>query len=56
MRVIKTVIDIKGNKRFKKNGSTSVAVSQAGDVDPLMSNNDPFDAKKAKDDFRKRTQ
>lgn len=53
LRVIKTVIDIKGAKRFKKNGHASVAASQKGDLDPLMSSNEPFDAVKAKEDFRR---
>ena len=55
MRVIKTVIDIKGAKRFKKNGHASVAVSSKGDLDPFMSSNEPFDAVKAKADFRKKS-
>lgn len=53
LRVIKTVIDIKGAKRFKKNGHASVAVSQKSDFDQLMSSNEPFDAVKAKEDFRR---
>ena len=54
MRVIKTVLDIKGAKRFKKNGAASVAVSVNDKVDPFSSG--AFDPAKAKDDFRKMTQ
>ena len=51
---MKTVIDIKGAKRFKKNsGSNSIAASNV--VDTLDISNG-FDAAKAKDDFRKMTQ
>jgi len=53
LRVLKTVIDIKGAKRFKKNnGANSIAASQIGEA---MSSNG-FDAVKAKEDFRRMTQ
>jgi hypothetical protein len=37
LRVIKTVLDIKGAKRFKKNGAGSVAVSVNENADPFSS-------------------
>ena len=54
MRVLKTVIDIKGAKRFKKNNtSNSIALSQAANT---IDASNGFDAKKAKEDFRRMTQ
>jgi|TARA_B110001450_G_C17599990_1_gene472557 hypothetical protein len=54
LRVLKTVIDIKGAKRFKKNnGANSIAASQLGDT---LNSSNGFDAVKAKEDFRRMTQ
>ena len=48
---MKTVIDIKGAKRFKKNpGQNSIALSNAGDT---INSSDGFDVAKVKEDFRK---
>ena len=50
---MKTVIDIKGAKRFKKNtGQNSIALSNAGDT---INSSNGFDAVKAKEEFRKQT-
>ena len=53
MRVIKTVLDIRGEKRFKKNGAAGVNKKDE-DIDKLSVAN--FDSEKAHEIFRKMTQ
>lgn len=53
MRVIKTVLDIRGEKRFKKNGNVNHA-KEDEEIDGLSVKN--FDSNKAHEIFRKMTQ
>ena len=53
MRVIKTVLDIRGEKRFKKTQDAGASKDQA-DIDVLSVKN--FNATQAHDVFRKMTQ
>ena len=58
LRVIKTVIDIKGAKKFKKNGAVAAGNETAAvTIDQLdaISGGGAFDSKAAKETFRKMT-
>jgi hypothetical protein len=52
LRVIKTVLDIRGEKKFKKNGALGSS-NQNEEIDTLSVSN--FDSNKAHDLFRKMT-